>query len=182
MTYKFAGYNYIKKDGNERSIIVHEKAWGPLDKAGLYDFTPKYVENMDPIERRKKNFYSYPYHTHTRVFDLEKNEWRTLIKNNIVDIVRNHDDPHSILKYKSEGPDFQEAIKEFRNNFLTPFPSVLFNGFDEEVEGETILPIKNTSQHQPFSVENEDEEVEGETILNCSKQAIQLTKDLDYIA
>ena len=121
-----------------------------LDSSQLRDFTPDYVKAMPEIERKEKYWFPSPYHTHTVVFDLEKREDRILIKDKISHIVRNYDsnEQPGFLHYftrkdiltPDDETEFENAVKEFRIEFLTPPASVMFSGFDEEVEGEIILP------------------------------------------
>ena len=121
-----------------------------LDSSQLRDFTPDYVKAMPEIERKEKYWFPSPYHTHTVVFDLEKREDRILIKDKISHIVRNYDCndkpgflhhfPRKQILDPDDANDFENAVKEFRMEYLSPPVSVLFSGYDEEVEGEIILP------------------------------------------
>lgn len=80
------------------------------DASSIHDFTPEYVERLSAEERRNRfesvdhrwsgaghilgngnvnvNASAGQPHTHTRVFDLEKREFRTLIRKNIGLIIR----------------------------------------------------------------------------------------------
>ena len=114
--FTLACYCYTDLDGYKRNIIVRERDWcvmgdkleyfctGPgqyYDASSIHDFTPGYVERLSAEERRNR-FESVDHrwsgashihgngtgHTHTRVFDLEKREFRTLIRKNIGLVIR----------------------------------------------------------------------------------------------
>jgi hypothetical protein len=114
--FTLASYCYTDFDGYKRNIFVREKDWcvmggkveyfitGPgqyYDASSIHDFTPGYVEQLS-VEERRNRFESVDHrwsgaghilgngndHTHTRVFDLEKREFRTLIRKNIGLIIR----------------------------------------------------------------------------------------------
>lgn len=144
---------YVVADFNSTTPFTYVVGLHPnehLDSSQLRDFTPDYVKAMPEIERKEKYWFPSPYHTHTVVFDLEKREDRILIKDKISHIVRNYysSETPRFLNYftrkeildPDDATDFENAVKEFRMEFLTPPASVLFSGYDEEVEGEIILP------------------------------------------
>ena len=126
------------------------------DACELHDFTPKYVQSMPEAERKEKFWYSAPHHTHTRVYDLENKGWRTLIKDKICYKFCNYDAcfkpgylhyfPRKEILDPDDATDFEAEIKQFYKDFLLPNPDEQglelmnnYNGYDEEVEGETIL-------------------------------------------
>ena len=115
--FTLASYCYTDLDGYKRNIIVREHDWcvmgGKLeyictgagqyyDASSIHDFTPGYVERLGAEERRNRFEYKDHRwngaghilgngandHTHTRVFDLEKRGFRTLIRKNIGLIIR----------------------------------------------------------------------------------------------
>ena len=132
------------------TYVVGHHPQESLDSSQLRDFTPDYVKAMPESERKEKYWFPAPYHTHTVVFDLEKRKDRILIKDKISHIVRNYDSnekpgflhhfPRKDILTPDDETEFENAVKEFRIEFLTPPASVMFSGFDEEVEGEIILP------------------------------------------